>query len=337
VFKSLTKIIAWRLEKEVTEFMPPEQHGFRKGKSTNTAIRQLMEDVERTLAISKQAKYVAFVDFSKAFDSIPRSTILSSLQQSGVTDGPMLRLIQHILTTNYCHVFDGLQMTNSIAQNIGILQGDTLSPLLFSITVVSLINDLKECCGEAGRVIMYADDLAIYSDHLTTVQEALNCLERWCDRSGLTVNQTKTEAMKFRRRGKLSANDNLYYKGTQLKFVNQYEYLGLIIPFNCKGFAKHVKNRASKALRATYGIKNPRMLSVETAHSLFKLKIQPIITYGLQHIWKYLTPASLCVIDGVKAAFVKRTLGISRMSSSRLAYLMADTQPLVIDLLRNNA
>src|SRR5690606_4803304 len=125
-------------------------------------------------------------------------------------------------------------------------------------------------------LLMYADDLALYANDIETLQSALNALKYWSEASGLSVNSDKTKAMKIRRGGRLSTTDKLFYGSERIEFVNCYTYLGLTIPFNCKNFALHVKERCSRALRATYALRDTRVLSVQTALTLFDLKIKPI-------------------------------------------------------------
>src|SRR5690606_7105199 len=82
----------------------------------------------------------------------------------------------------------------------------------------------------------------------------------------------------------------------------------------------------------TFAIRNPIQLSVKTALDLFALKILPIAAYGVRHTWNYLSESDFYTLDTVKAAFIKRTLGISKFSRNRLVYLMADCQPMSVDL-----
>lgn len=54
---------------------------------------------------------------------------------------------------------------------------------------------------------------------------------------GLTANETKTEAVKFRRGGRISAGDQLHFGGKPLEFVNAFRYLGVIIAPNGGSFS----------------------------------------------------------------------------------------------------
>ncbi|KAI0989668.1 hypothetical protein GJ496_003865 [Pomphorhynchus laevis] len=55
--------------------------------------------------------------------------------------------------------------------------------------------------------------------------------------------------------------------------------------------------------------------------------LEPIITYGLQTIWKYLTVQNIETLDKAKWSFLKRYLGLSQKFLSRLVALFTKQQP----------
>ena len=72
----------------------PLQHAFVKGRST---ITQLLDNVHRiTSAIDQGVQTdVAFLDFSKAFDSVSHPHLISKLDQIGIK-GPLLQLVHKL-------------------------------------------------------------------------------------------------------------------------------------------------------------------------------------------------------------------------------------------------
>lgn len=80
-------------------------------------------------------------------------------------------------------------------------------------------------------------------------------------------------------------------------------------------------------------IRNIGQLSLTTAMTLFKLKITPIATYGLELIWDHLKKKDLRELERVKAVFLKRVMSISKHTLSRLAYELA-REPFYIEDLR---
>ncbi|MBD4635592.1 hypothetical protein GUG51_34115, partial [Xanthomonas citri pv. citri] len=78
VYKVLSAILETRLSSylESTKALPDEQHGFRAGRSTITACRVLMDEIQNTLEVPKRFLYPIFVDFRAAFDLGSRTLVL---------------------------------------------------------------------------------------------------------------------------------------------------------------------------------------------------------------------------------------------------------------------
>ena len=51
-------------------FFSPEQHGFIKGKSCNTQLLEILEDLTEALDAGKDVDII-YLDFQKAFDKVP--------------------------------------------------------------------------------------------------------------------------------------------------------------------------------------------------------------------------------------------------------------------------
>ena len=83
------------------------------------------------------------------------------------------------------------------------------------------------------------------------------------------------------------ANDDKFRIGqTELKFVNQFEYLGVTLSTNIRKHTRHINRRCSKAITESYTVKNPAELSIRTALKVFHLKIRPM---ALPLIWDELS------------------------------------------------
>ena len=92
---------------------------------------------------------------------------------------------------------------------MGLLQGEILSPILFSL----FLNDVEMCLQEESNVgittdqlsiylLLFADDAVIMSETLEGLLEALlNQLEIYCNKWNLVVNIDKTKVMIFKKGG----------------------------------------------------------------------------------------------------------------------------------------
>src|SRR5690606_24382894 len=109
-------------------------------------------------------------------------------------------------------ISDGLQLSNIVTQNVGVLQGDSLSPLLFVLYTGDLIEQLRPSNSESTRIYAFADDTAASAKTPAELQTVCNKLSDWCLANGLAVNPAKTKVLKFRRGGRFGAADKIAYR-----------------------------------------------------------------------------------------------------------------------------
>ena len=140
-----------------SNYLDVRQHGFRKGKSTSTAImeitRKLFSNYNQNLHTS-----CVFVDYKKASETLDHKITLQKLKQLGF-DASSLRWVESYLG-NRRHIVKCANMSSSeINVHYGVPQGSILGPLYFIIyvndffTKISTRNNLS--------IIMYADDTVL--------------------------------------------------------------------------------------------------------------------------------------------------------------------------------
>ena len=333
-YKIFSGIIARRLTEflEERQALPDEQHGFRRNRSTYTAIADLLDRLKEVLRHPKRPLYAVFVDLKAAFDKAPRDKILEKLSKDGVPR-QVLNVLGSILKENRLWIDNGVEVVGEVTQTTGVAQGDGLSPLLFSVLLGELPRVIKgDWSRDWVKTLLYADDIVVYGESLFRLEQAVSRIVGYMTEMGLEINWDKTVAMKFRRGGRLARGDILRVRGKQIAFVNKFTYLGLSLSVTGFNFTGHVMERVNKAKRAAAAIKNPQLISMKTAEALFKLKIAPIATYGLQLIWEHLGERCLSLLDGVKFFFLKRVLGVSNICRNRLVRVLEGGPLLVEDL-----
>ena len=88
ICKLLEHIIHGHIMKHFEKFdiLADQQHGFRKGRSCETQLSVLVDDLQKILDRKSQADLV-IMDFSKAFDTVPHQRLLVKLHHVGIRRG----------------------------------------------------------------------------------------------------------------------------------------------------------------------------------------------------------------------------------------------------------
>ena len=125
--------------------------------------------------------------------------------------------------------------------------------MLFSIYSYDIPEYVKSVTTETD-ILMYADDIAIFSESPSSLQKALDAIHSWSDNNGISVNLTKSKAMRFSQGGR-RPNITFTYSNDPIEFVNSYNYLGVILqPTLC--LTKHIQAKANSASKTIASLKN---------------------------------------------------------------------------------
>jgi hypothetical protein len=125
----------------------------------------------------------------------------------------------------------------------------------------------------------------------------------------------------------------LYVNGMKIDQVREYKYLGVVFSAKAKKWNKHVKYVVGKAIAKSFAIRTPSKLSLDTALQLFHMCVEPVATYGLRMIWDDLSLVDLEILEKAKVCFLRRSLAVPKWSRNRMLYLIAQTEPFVVQCL----
>ena len=224
----------------------------------------------------------------KAFDSVLHETIIIKLLKNSI-NGNFLSVIESMYKKNkLCVKLNQEERTEYFISNVGIRQGDNLSPNLFNLTMNNLPDKLaKADCspiilnGEKVSCLMYADDIILLSETPIGLQQALNTTIKYSYKQGLELNTKKTKVVFFNKTGKKS-NQKCYTNNKQLEEETEYKYLG--INFKNSGSLKLAKHKIYQiALKAVYKIQSiikDMNINIRTCLHLFDTLVTPILMYG---------------------------------------------------------
>ena len=188
------------------------------------------------------------MDFSKAFDMVPHSTILDALQQKFCVDNGCLYFIHHFLSNRLQRVVASGHACEYVEVTSGVPQGSLLGPLLFAVVTNSL-----EVVSDNTSLVAYADDITLIHHVLPNgtnlIQDEFENLKEWASTLGLRINAQKTKVMTIRRGPLLQNLPSLSLNGTPIERVDSIKILGIIFDFNLKWKSQvsSVVNKCSKA------------------------------------------------------------------------------------------
>jgi len=131
-----------------------EQHGFTSGRSCLTNLLETFESWTKALD-EGYGLDVVYLDYRKAFDSVPHGRLLKKLKGMGI-NGKLLLWLEDFLVSRLMKV--GIRGIYSQLQAVlsGVPQGSMLAPLLFLL----FINELPSWIMNEMR--MFADDTKLW-------------------------------------------------------------------------------------------------------------------------------------------------------------------------------
>ena len=336
--KLFTAVLNSRLRTmlETEEQIGKEQAGFREGYSTLDHIYVLHTLI--TLYLShKKRLYCTFVDFQKAFDLINRTKLWLKLIENGV-NGKVMRVIHALYNNAKSCVKSEKCLSRVFESNVGVRQGENLSPLLFAIYINDLnqylstfYDGLKTIEDHAHRlfsdnnidiflklyILLYADDTIIMTESPGDMQRAMDGMSQYCNTWDLTLNADKTKVVVFSK-GKIRNRPKIYYNGTLLEVVDCYDYLGCTFKYN-GSFQRAKLKQVTQAKKAMYSLLTKAAqlnLPIDIVSSLFDTLVNPILLYGSE-IWGF---ENIQIIESVHTQFCKFILKLSKRTPNCAAY-----------------
>ena len=140
---------------------------------------------------------VTLLDLKNAFGEVNHNLLMQTLKMHHVPD-EVIQLISSLYSDYDISILTDEYMTSPITVQRGVLQGDSLSPLLFNLIVNSLINSIKskkvECLGYVYQGCLspkhrfqFADDTAIVTTLEKDNQLLCNVFSKWSSWADLII------------------------------------------------------------------------------------------------------------------------------------------------------
>ena len=153
--KILAKILLKRLQNIAEMILPESQCGFRRSRPTIDMIFTLRQLQEKAVE-QQQSLYMVFIDLSKAFDPVDRSTLWTLLRRYGCPE-TFVKIIQEFHDGMAGAMSIGGSTTGPFEISHGLKQGCVLAPTLFTLFLAALLSTVYEHFSTGGFIRTRSD------------------------------------------------------------------------------------------------------------------------------------------------------------------------------------
>jgi hypothetical protein len=298
VGKLYSKIINARLveEFEAKGLFSNAQNGFRPNRNCADHILSLSETLLGRLR-QRKSTYLLQTDCYKAYDTVWRDGLFYRLWQMGVR-GKMWRVLKDMYqgTTSTTVQNGQLSSKGMFDVELGLAQGDPLSPTLYLIFINSLLEEIDSKCegvslGPGVQLVaqMFADDFTGLADSPEAVDSMILVIKDYCSRWRIKMNPAKcavlvvgTEHAECKRLGRS------WYWGTELiPMVDSLKYLGVMISYdmNWDVHADMVLKKAERASFAIWSALGDGRIKLFFRRLLLTALVKPVMEHACE-IWE---------------------------------------------------
>ena len=250
--------------------------------------------------------FVLFIDFSKAYDKVPRRTLFNILKRLGCGKRFLCALIAiykdtvNILNSEY------------VKASIGVKQGGPMSCLLFVIYLNVLAIMIRALGNDSFlndiHALMLMDDTVLLASTREKMIEKFTVLMNFCRDYGMVINELKTQMMVVN--GTKEDRKEFTVYNITVKHTTSYVYLGS--PFTENGKMKdviklHVKSRGKDLNKFRIFCKKNETMPYGFKKKVLEAVIISSLLYGCE---TWLAATGLKDVEKMYVGAVKAVLGV---------------------------
>ena len=227
--KILEKLLVWNNEATVMQNHPlhPKQHGFRVGRSCESALTQVVEIIE-TAFVKKKYTVGLSMDIEGAYDNITNHGMEEAMRKRGC-EPLFIAWYSDFLRNRSIQVeYKGVEVKKYPTK--GAPQGGVGSPFLWCLILDSLLPKFDDML--TVHSVAYADDVIILCQGASLppiakkLQSAIKKCEEWGAKNQLRFSPHKTKAIVFSNKRCMNP-PKIKMGGLELQWSEQIKYLGV--------------------------------------------------------------------------------------------------------------
>ena len=336
--KALERLVCWRMDHSLRLYpIHNRQHGFSRGKSTESAISMTTNYIEKYLSY-KQHCLAVFLDISAAFDSIDIEHVRRALLKHG-GDPNMVGWYHNYLS--HRNLYAELHQEHaSCSTGVGFPQGGVCSARFWLIAFNQAIKIINSTFVEG---IGYADDCCILmggtdqSHMVAQVQRVVNKLISWGSTCGLRFNHSKTVVVLFTS-GNKKFKRHIKIDGNPIPYSHRVKYLGLTLDSKLS-WHLHVKEKALACKRFLFMVaritKDAYGPSPKIMRWAFHSIVRPMMSYGAL-CWAHKIDVNNLdtILRTLNRAGMNTFGNFPRSTPTRTLEIISDTTPLSLHILK---
>ena len=258
-----------------------KQHGFISGRSTVTQLLNYLDKCAQSVATGKVVDAI-YLDFEKAFDTVPRHRLLGKLQSYGIHGGVLKWVADYLSGRTQVVSVNGTESDVGSVLS-GVPQGTVLGPLLFVI----YINDMLDPISSNG--LLFADDTKVFrqicsEEDALELQSDIDKLEAWTKIWLLRFNADKCHVLTLGKFENIRHTHRYKIGGKELEHVFEEKDLGVLVDADLS-FEEHITTKVRKANQIMGLIRRSfTYLDGKSFVKLYTALVRPHLEYA-QSVW----------------------------------------------------
>ena len=240
VWKVLTSILSDEIYRhlEDSNLIGEEQKGCRRGYRGTKDHLMLDKVILKDCKRRKTNLAMGWIDYQKAYDLIPHSWIMETMRMVGVAEG-VRNMLRSSMKRWKTTLESAGQSLATVEIQRGIFQGDSLSPLLFVVSLIPLSVLLREArqgyelgrC-QSGKInhLLYMDDLKLFGKTKSDLESLVQTVRIYTEDIRMRFGLQKCATLTMKR-GKRAEDIGIWLPDGQMMNdlgENGYKYLGIL-------------------------------------------------------------------------------------------------------------